>query len=173
MEWHIQEALQFQNMDESALCQPSATGGWSITQNLSHLISYGAYYLPRLKTGLEQQPKHIPVTQPFESSWLGAYFTRLMDPKTSRKKFKAVKHHQPTEGVNPQRVIAEFIDQQEDLLYLLRLAGTVDVNTGRIPTSIMPWLRLNLGDTLQFVITHNERHIVQARRNTANNSIPD
>ncbi|MEY4902729.1 MAG: hypothetical protein RLZZ292_544, partial [Bacteroidota bacterium] len=35
----------------------------------------------------------------------------------------------------------------------------------RVPVSITRFLKLKLGDTLRFVIYHNERHVQQALRN--------
>ena len=166
VEEHIQVAVQhFQNMDEGTLCQPSLTGGWSIAQCLAHLNSYGHYYLPRLQQGLDKQLKTSQADS-FVSSWLGKYLTGLMDPKTSRTKFKTAKRHRPTNALAPHQVVAEFIDQQETLLCLLRVAQKADVNAVRIPLSVAAWVRLSLGDILQFMIVHTERHLVQASRNS-------
>jgi hypothetical protein len=160
---HLQEAIRFQNMPEAQLSKFSPSGGWSISQCLSHLNSYGQYYLPRLKTSLESQ-REAPASTSFTPSWLGAYLTRITDPKTSTKKFKAVAQHQPADTMPTQQVVAEFIDQQEELLRLLRKAGRVNVNAGRISVSIVPLLRLSIGEVLQFMVAHNERHIQQAKR---------
>ena len=165
VEGHIQEAVHyFQNLDEATLNRPSASGGWSITQCLAHLISYGQYYLPRLKQGLDNSAAQSK-TNVFQSSWLGAFLARLMDPQTSRRTFKAHQRHQPAHGLSAQRVVAEFIDQQEELIRLLRQAEQIDVQAIRIPLSVAPWLRLPLGDILLFLVTHDERHIQQAKRN--------
>ena len=154
--------LLFQPLQEEALLRPSATGGWSIAQCLDHLNSYGNYYLPQIEKGIAKNNTFQPT---FKSSWLGAYFIRIMDPKTSTSKYKAFKGHQPAASLNAHAVVAEFIRQQEQLLLLLRQAQTSDLNAVRIPISIMKWLRLKLGDVFQFVIAHNERHLLQAKRN--------
>lgn len=164
VESHIQKAVQhFQNLDEITLDWPSPTGGWSITQCLAHLNSYGHYYLPRLKQDLEKPLAQSRINV-FQSSWLGAYLARLMDPQTSRRKFKAHKRHQPARGLPAQQVVAEFINQQEEILCLLRQAEQIDVQAIRIPLSIAPWVRLPLGDILLFLVMHNERHIQQANQ---------
>lgn len=165
VEEHIQEAVQhYQNLDEDTLRQPSPIGGWSIAQCLAHLNSYGHYYLPRLQRGLAK-PSETRSATTFVSSWLGTYVTKLMDPETSRTKFKAIKQHQPTDTLSPHQRVAEFIDQQETLLCLLRMARKADVNAVRIPLSVAAWVRLPLGDILQFMVVHTKRHLVQANRN--------
>src|SRR4051812_29433223 len=81
-EGYIQDAVDcFQNLDECILDQPSQTGGWSIAQCLCHLNTYGDYYLPWLRKGIEQ---HVQKRQsgPYTASWLGTYLIRLTDPKT-------------------------------------------------------------------------------------------
>jgi hypothetical protein len=163
-EAHLEEAIRlFQNLNEEVLLRPSKTGGWSMAQCLEHLNSYGYYYLPRIEKGLDENKK--TAKEFFKSSWLGTYFIRIMDPKTGKSKYKAFKDHQPPAAPDARAVIAEFIRQQEILLLLLRRAQTADLNTIRIPVSIMKWLRLKLGDVFQFIIAHNERHLQQAKRN--------
>lgn len=166
VEGHIQETVRhFQHLDERTLCQPSATGGWSIGQCLSHLITYGHYYLSRLRQGLQAQDSGKHATNTVASSWLGAYLTKLMDSTTGNRKFKAAKRHQPADVIAPNQVVSEFISQQEELLRLIRVAQTADVDAIRIPMSVATWIKLPLGDILQFMVVHTERHIAQAKRN--------
>jgi len=165
VENHLQEAIRvFQNINEETLLRPAANGGWSITQCLDHLNSYGQYYLPYIQKGLNKNINSInPDT--FQSSWLGNYFTRLMDPATGKKKQKAAKIHLPTPNLNAHAVVAEFIQQQETLLAYIKQLRQVDLNKIKIPVSILKWIKLNLGDVLQFLIAHNERHLQQAKKN--------
>lgn len=165
VEGHIQQAVEhFQNMDEATLSQPSQRGGWSIAQCLDHLNSYGYYYLPRLNQSLITQLDK-PVTDSFESSWLGNFLTRLMNPKSGKMKFRAIKRHQPSGAWPAHQVVADFIDQQEQVLLLLKQVAKVNINGVQIPLSIAPWLHLPLGDILQFMVAHTERHVAQANRN--------
>lgn len=154
----------YQNLDEATLNRPAPTGGWSIAQCLAHLNSYGDYYLPLLSQAINH-PSGRPAAGMFASSWLGTYLTRLMDPQTSSKQFKAVKRHIPPSNLAAHEVVATFIDQMETLLRLLRLAETVDLRAARIPLSVAGWVRLPLGDVLQFMIAHTDRHLQQARQN--------
>lgn len=162
IERHWQAALQFQNLDEAILQQPAHTGGWGVSQCLSHLNSYGQYYLPRLRKAIDQQ-QNSSSSNTFSPSWLGAYLTRMIDPDCAPKKYKAVPKHQPNNAPG-HATVAEFIDQQEELIRLLRAVADTNPNTGRISISVMPLLWLSVGDVLQFMVFHNERHIRQAMR---------
>ncbi|GEO04331.1 hypothetical protein AAE02nite_19950 [Adhaeribacter aerolatus] len=165
VETHLEEAIRvFQNTREETLLHPAANGGWSIAQCLDHLNSYGHYYLPYIQKGLNQSPTQ-PLTSTFKSSWLGNYFTRLMDPTTGTKKQKAAKIHLPAPDLDAHLVVATFIQQQETLLTYLKKAQQADLNKVKIPVSILKWIKLNIGDVLQFLIAHNERHLLQAKRN--------
>ena len=165
IEFHLKESIElFQNLHESVLLHPASNGGWSIAQCLEHLNSYGHYYLPAIKNGLSTQQSNHP-NLVFKSSMLGAYFTQLMEPKEKMMKMKATKNHSPATDLDAYAVVAEFIAQQEELLSLLKQSIEVDMNAIRIPISIAKFIRLRLGDVFQFLIAHNHRHILQAKRN--------
>lgn len=164
VEQHLREVIsRFQNMKDTLLLKPAANGGWSIAQCLDHLNGYGDYYLPQIEKGLKTF-KGIP-SPIFKSSWLGNYFTKMMEPATGTKKIKAFKSHIPSADLDAHAVVAKFIHQQELLLQFLKQAAQADLNAIRIPISIAKWIRLKLGDTFRFIIAHNERHLQQAKRN--------
>ena len=165
-ESHLSEAINsFQNLSEKKLLQPAVNGGWSIAQCLEHLNRYGNHYLPAIQKGLEQG---FPTDDKFKSTWLGNYFIKMMDPDSSAKKIKTFKEYSPAPTLDPYAVVAEFIHQQETLLKYLRAARNKDLNKIKIAISLTKWIKLKLGDTFQFLIAHNERHMRQAKRNLTN-----
>lgn len=162
---HLEDAVRvYQNMTSELLLKPAADGGWSIAQCLEHLNRYGDYYIPLIRQGLGRQSRCVQGGV-FTSGFIGSWFTRMMDPDTGQKKIKAFRDYKPGRELDAHAVVAEFIRQQEMLLTCLQWARKADLNIPRIPVSIMKWLKLKLGDVLQFVIAHDERHIRQARRN--------
>ena len=162
VESHLNEAIKiFQNLPTEVLLKPAINGGWSIAQCLWHLNSYGDYYLPQIKSGLT---KHYQANPYFKSTWLGRYFTRIMNPGPHMKKFKAFKTHVPQIEMDPHMVVAEFIRQQEMFLSFLKQARQTDMNKISIPISILKWAKLKLGDVFQFIVAHDERHLQQAKR---------
>ncbi|MCF0069880.1 DinB family protein [Dyadobacter sp. CY261] len=170
VEQHITDVVAlFQNLDNEFLNRPSATGGWSIAQCLDHLNSYGYYYLPKMREKLHVAP--YSSKEDFTSTWIGAYFAKMMDPDTGKRKYKAFKGHIPPSDLNAAVVVSEFIRQQEELLRLLRSGLNKDLDAMRIPVSILPFIRMKVGDVFQFIIAHNERHMRQAKRNLVPQSI--
>ena len=91
----------------------------------------------------------------------GVEFIIFMQPTASEDQLGAV---QEALDESPQVDSVEFIDQQEELLQLLQAATSVDLNKNRIPISIAPVIRLKFGDTLQFLVAHIHRHMLQAER---------
>lgn len=164
VEKHIETAVgQFQNLTEKQLLQPASNGGWSIAQCLDHLNRYGDYYLPAIESKLSIPSNKNP--EVFKGSWLGSYFTRMMEPTTGKKKIKAFKAYIPPPELDAHQVVATFINQQEQMLQLLEKARDADLDKLRIPVSIATFITLKAGDVFQFVIAHNERHMQQALRN--------
>jgi hypothetical protein len=141
---------------------------WSIAQCLEHLNSYGHYYLPQLEAAvLKGETESIRATSTFRSGWLGNYFANSMQPKADGSitlKMKAVKEHTPVSGLNASAVLAVFLEQQYALLELLERAKSVNIQKIRIPISIARFIRLSVGDTFRFLIAHEQRHVLQARR---------
>lgn len=168
VERHLQEAIKsFQNEPNEILLRAAPDGGWSIAQCLEHLNGYGHFYLPEIEKGLSKSVEdHVSDT--FTSTWLGTYFTCMMEPSTNTKKYKAFKNHVPPSQLDAPAVVAEFIQQQETLLKYIKQARNVDLDRMKVPISISKWVKLKLGDTFQFLIAHNERHILQAKRHLVN-----
>ncbi|HOY07011.1 MAG TPA: DinB family protein [Saprospiraceae bacterium] len=165
----LQKAVsEWQMLSPEQLSHQPAPGAWSAAQCLEHLNIYGRYYLPEIEKAIrlgkmnEQEPEKF-----FRSGWLGAYFTRLMQPQRDgslKSKMKAPKNAVPAAQPDGRAMLAEFIDQQETMLRLLDEASEVNLNTLRVPTSLSPWIKLKLGDTFGFVVAHIERHVLQAER---------
>ncbi len=139
---------------------------WSANQCLQHLNSYGNYYLPAIKVAIANT-KNKQANATFKSGWLGNYFTNVMQLKADGslpKKMQSPKNHQPQNNAESHFVIAEFIEQQEQLLQLLEDAKQLDLNAIKVPISIAPFIKLKLGDVFMFLVAHNQRHVLQAEK---------
>ena len=163
----LQKAIaEWQLLPEAQLAAQAAPHRWSAAQCLEHLNIYGHHYLPAMQAaigrGRQRGLRPSPTRRP---GWLGQWFTNLMLPQadgTLKSLMKSPKNAIPAPQPDPRAALAEFIEQQETLLTLLEAAAAVNINALRVPTSLSPLLRLRLGDTLAFVIAHNERHVLQA-----------
>ena len=167
---HLDQAiLVFQNLSETQLNKQAADGGWSIAQCLDHLNSYGDYYLPQIEKRMATS--NLPSSPTFTSSWLGNYFTDMLDPDKGKRKMKAFKNYRPAVSLDGHAVVAKFIQQQETLITLLRKSHYNNINRIWIPISISRFIKMKLGDTFRFLIAHNERHVRQANRIEIKNTV--
>ncbi|MGM9508421.1 DinB family protein [Larkinella sp. GY13] len=159
---------EFSPLSVCELNRQPAPDRWSIAQCLEHLNSYGHYYLPQLEAAvLKGETESIWAASTFRSGWLGNYFANSMQPRADGSiglKMKAVKEHTPVSNLNASAVLAVFLEQQHALLELLERAKLVNIQKLRIPISIARFIRLSVGDTFRFLIAHEQRHVLQARR---------
>lgn len=150
-------------LPEERLNRKPGPEAWSVLECLEHLNLYGDFYLPEIEKALRgAEGKPDPV---FRSGWLGNYFARSMQPKNGKiNKMKTFADKNPAGSRLTKEVLARFIDRQQQMLILLRQAGTADLTRIKTAVSISKWIRLRLGDTLRFTVYHNERHLAQAQR---------
>ncbi|MEI6947859.1 DinB family protein [Paraflavisolibacter sp. H34] len=150
--------------EKDALRIQPVPGQWSITQILEHLNSYGRYYLPAIDRALCSSPSRRDAW--FNSGFLGNYFTNLIRPANVfevKNKMKTQKAHDPENNLDPDKVLDEFVQQQQQLLQLLDHAAAKSLNDIKVPISVSKVVKLKLGDTFRFLIGHEQRHMIQAR----------
>ncbi|WP_298736726.1 DinB family protein [uncultured Chitinophaga sp.] len=157
---------QLHHLPAPVLLLPPAQDKWSAIQCLEHLNTYSRFYLPQIASAIERgYAKQLPATTSFKSGWLGNWFTNTMQPKpdgTLPMKMQSPKNARPVTDLDAAKVMAEFLDGQQQLLTLLQRAEGVNLQRLKVPTSLGKWLRLSLGDTFRFFIAHEERHVLQA-----------
>lgn len=153
----------FAAQNDAVLLHPAENGGWSIAQCLEHLNRYGDWYLPRMRKAAEAHQVQQPDAE-FRSTWLGAWATRLMDPDTGKRKFPAFKAYKPAPQLDGRAVLNQFRGQLDEMLAILKLAESCDLEKAQVGLSEAEFIKLRLGDTLAFMIAHNERHVRQADR---------
>lgn len=154
----------FQNLPEDCLLQPAADNGWSIVECFAHLNTYAEFYLPRIEKALDQAST-LDESRIFKHSFLGQYFINIMDPNRGKRKYKALKRHRPIGVYNPHATVSLFIQYLENMLKLVNKAREKNLLKKCVATSVSPWIKLDQGDSMLFILTHNKRHIEQARRN--------
>lgn len=138
------------------------TNSWSILECMEHLNLYGNFYLPEI----ERRLLNADLTQRthyFKSSLVGDYFVRQVKAENT-KKLKSTKMMDSTGAKLSSTTIDQFIKQLERLSSLLQDSKKVDLNKVKTNISLTKLFRLRLGDTLRFLVHHNERHIKQAEK---------
>ncbi|MBO9595044.1 MAG: DinB family protein [Niabella sp.] len=159
---HIRFAETLQTLPDATLTRRPAAGGWNVLECIEHLNRYSAYYLEAIQTCIRNagsQPSAV-----YKPGWLGNYFSKVIHPDTSAKKMKTPAPMNTQDAPLTRSVLTAFISNQQQLTGLLKAAQQVDLGKEKTGTSLSKLIRLKLGDTLRFVVYHNERHTRQARK---------
>lgn len=157
----IDFATQLKLLLDSELNKRIDENSWSILECLEHLNLYGDFYLLEIYNKMNQSK--IPQQKYFKSGILGNYFAKSMIPKENLNKMKTLKMMNPIFTNRNKNVIDIFINQQNEILNLLEIAKSKNLEKIKTNISISKLIKIRLGDTFRFIINHNLRHIQQIR----------
>ncbi|MDX5482675.1 MAG: DinB family protein [Hymenobacteraceae bacterium] len=146
----------------SALNHKPAPDSWSILECLEHLNRYSRYYNPALAKAIANNSDGNYL-QTISHSWLGKKSLDMVRPDNAKKN-KTVKHMNPNNSQLGRQTLEEFLDHQTELLQLLDKAKGANLSKKAIPVEFFKLLKLRIGETLEFVVLHQERHVQQALR---------
>ncbi|WP_036385787.1 DinB family protein [Muricauda sp. MAR_2010_75] len=158
----VQFGLALKKLDHYQLKFKPEQNVWNIYECLEHLNLYGDHYLDEIEKALNNS-KPGDGLKNFKGSILGNYFVKIIRPvEGDIKKMKTTKAMDPIASDLTMETVDRFIAQQKRLLELLNRSKHYNLKKIKIKTTLSNFLYLNLGDTLRFVVHHNERHLVQA-----------
>jgi hypothetical protein len=159
---HINYGKQLLEYSDDKLQFKQSTKSWSVLECLEHLNMYTAFYNKEINKRMNASL--LPFTETFKSTYLGNKFANDMLPKEGMKTMNTFKSKNPNASkLDKDQVLLTFIKLQEELLTLISKAKTKNLDKIKTKTTL-PILKFKLGDTFRFVIHHNERHVVQAKR---------
>lgn len=149
-------------LEPAHLVQPPAAGKWSIAHCLEHLATTSGAFRPHLESaiarGEQSPPELLPAYRPGP---LARWFIRMAGP--GGRPLRAPKIYRPQEKPSP-RAPELFAEEQLALLELLRRADAIDLNRWKLRSPATPLLRFRVGEALELIVRHNDRHLDQAER---------
>ncbi len=154
-----EELLQ---LSTEALNKKSDSNTWSVLECIAHLNIYGRFYLPEIEKAISNAPLHT--SDKFKSGFLGGYFVKLIKPKEQLNPMKTLEKFNPIGTKLNKDALVVFKVQQIKILELLSKVSQIDLMKAKTAVSISKVIKMRLGDTLQFVIYHNQRHLIQANK---------
>lgn len=156
-----QEDLAFFKQEpEELLNAKTDVGSWSVLENMEHLCRYGAFYLPEIEKQMDASQS--PGRTYFKSGLLGDYFVKIIRAD-NKKKLKATAEMDVSGSALGKSTLNRLSRQLEWLDRLLQESEQVNLNRVKTAISLSSLVKLRLGDTLRFLVHHNERHFVQAK----------
>ena len=159
---HIAYGKQLLEVSDEELQFKRTQNSWSVLECLEHLNRYASFYNGEINK--KMLPSTLSFAETFKSTFLGNKFANDMLPKEGMKTMNTFKSKNPNASkLDKEQVLLTFIKLQEELLDYLHIAKSKNLEKIKTYTTL-PILKFKLGDTFRFVIHHNERHIVQAKR---------
>jgi len=159
---HLEYINSLKSVSDDVLNSKKDSNSWSALECLEHLNLCLNFYVPEIRKRMKTSS--IPKSDFFKANYLGNKFALSMLPKEKMKKVKTFKKVNPIHSeLNKERTIGTFIHHQQQLLQLLQLAEGKNLTTVKTST-LLPFFKLQLGNTLRVIIYHNERHLAQAKK---------
>jgi hypothetical protein len=145
---------------------------WSVAQCLEHLIVANQGFFPIFEAIVKGEHKtrtmeRIPV---LPKLW-GKLIVSSQRP-TSTRKYKAPKRFQPAQSKLRDTIVKDFVDQQERVLEFMKASKGLDLNALIITSPVASFITYSLMDAYRLIVVHEQRHILQAKRVTAEANFP-
>lgn len=135
-------------------------GRWSVLEVFEHLNRYSRYYNPAIRNAVASASPVNP--HEVASTWMGRKSIASVHPSNAKRQ-KTMKHLNPVNSTLDRHVMEEFFAHQKTFLGLLDEVSDRDLNRIKIPVEFFRLIRLPLGEILQFVVFHEQRHLHQVR----------
>jgi hypothetical protein len=149
------------NSTEQNLNKKLNVSSWSILECIEHMNLSMQIYTDQFKNvDLKNNDENE-----IKISWLGNYFAEGMRPKNDSipNKIKTMKKLAPSSNLNHECIFS-FISRLEFIEHFMNSNSTRNFNKTKVNTAIGSLVKLNIGEALNFVLAHNERHIWQVNK---------
>ena len=165
------EALVAALNDEQFTWRP-APEVWSVAQCLDHLNATARLYLPMLDEGIAAAIRSGTYSEgPFSYNWIGRFLVRSMGPP-ARFRMKTPRAFHPEPQRPRSEIMAALRAYQVQFIDRLRQANGIDLAKARVSSPATKWLRLPLGSAFALMVSHERRHLWQARKVTEAPGVP-
>lgn len=159
---NLNQLQELKELSKEQLNFKANPDSWSVLECVKHLNIYGDFYLPEIEKSIECAFSSDKKT--FKAGVLGNYFVKMIEPKEKLNNMKTMSKFNPSGSSLTVEELTIFEQQQYKTLDLLSKALDVDLAKNKTKTSLSNLINMRLGDTLRFVIAHNQRHLNQASR---------
>lgn len=151
---------QFNPLSINSLNWKKNVDKWSILECLEHLNRYHAYYNAAIKQALATAKSDTKAAT-YKNGWFGKMSIDMMSPDNLKKQ-KAIAKFNPMGSQLTKDTITHFLKYQQELLTLLEQAKGKNISQRKVPVEFFKLIKMKIGDALAFVVTHEQRHILQA-----------
>lgn len=147
-------------------------GHWSIAECLDHLTVTNRELIEGIKRTIsDARAKGLTGRGPFRHGWIGNMFVRSMEPPV-KMKFKAPKIFRPRSRQSLEATARDFFATQDEVLRLIEESNGINLARAKVASPVTRLMKLSLGQVFGLIITHERRHLWQAREVKGNPAFP-
>jgi DinB superfamily len=143
--------------------KPSAKQ-WSVAQCLEHLIRINSAAFPIVEKIVRDGYK--PTLQerlPLLPRFFGAMVLKAVSPE-GKSKYKAAPHVLPSNSTIAADIVARFKAHQQELIRHMEMAEKLDLKKIIITSPVASFATYSALDAYKIAVTHERRHLLQAKR---------
>lgn len=156
---------QFVLVPPEALQVRPGPARWNALECFAHLNAHFDYFLPRIELAIHKgKARSWAPIEERRQNWQGRMAIRAVDPLNMGKRCR-----QSPKRIDPKRLnvqpheVKAFLINGEMLLRLAQQAREVDLNKAKVAHFRWPHLHFLLGDLLEYIVLHAQRHTLQAQ----------
>lgn len=165
----IQQMESIQPLDFETLVRRPDPRQWSPIEIVGHMNSTYRLYRGRLDDHIPRLPDVDEPEDQFKAGRKNAWFINMITPRGKERayKMKTTQKFQPVfqlEELNDQKVeqiFTQFFSDKQHLKESIHQSRTKQVRQQKFNSAIGPIVRFYLPEAFEFVIGHDERHLVQ------------
>ncbi|MEO5762013.1 MAG: DinB family protein [Vicinamibacteria bacterium] len=151
-------------MDAQTLMKRPASGGWSVAENLQHLIQTGDAMIPLAEEAVIQLErdgkKSIARSGLGVTGWL---LVKSLEPP-ARMKIKTTKPFEPVPVPDPMNLVDGLQTTNGKLATLIVRATDLATSTVKVTSPFNARARYNVYAAFRIMLSHTRRHLWQAER---------
>lgn len=159
----IQTAEKHLSKGIDSLTKRPNENAWNAIECYEHLNLYYEIYIQTFQEAFNRA-KILKSEKEIKRGFWGNKFIEMMEPKSDKiKKMKTFDSKNTLNQSLDINSLHRFINYNNQVISLIEKNANKDVQSVKCKLTV-PLLKMKLSDTIQFILSHNHRHIQQADR---------
>ncbi len=136
---------------------------WSVLECVDHMNKATELYLDQIEQKIDRlKPSR---KDSFKKTWLANKFTKMLAPTEKgeiKSKMKTLASFVPNSDPDFS-VLDRLVNNCNRVTGILEKAKNNNLRSFKVTTALGPILKFYLGDALDFILAHNQRHVLQIK----------
>lgn len=167
----INEVKHWQSLPTKVLNAKINKKQWSLLQIVGHMNAAYLLYIKKIESALNHLPDVDTPLDAFAARGFAKQAIKSIKPRGTVRpmKMKTMKRFYPDFALNDpsdadvQQAFTTFFDYQDHIKQSIITSRGKDVKQFKITSAIGPIVRFYLPEAFEFIIGHEERHIIQGQ----------